>query len=818
MYTLFADILVPLALPQKLTYGIPSEMQDMCQIGYRVIVPVGNKLYTGIIQNIHTEGPQNYRVKPIEELLDEAPIVHVHQLQFWEKMARYYLCTEGEVMKAALPAGLKLESDTRYALCIDELPHEGISDEEYLLLEAMQNKGEIDISDAQQILQKKQVQKHIKSLVEKGFVEDFKEIEKRYKPKWVTYITIHPEFAEGDGLDAAFKKVEKAAKQCEVFMGFLHQSGWYTGGAKKMKQLDLSKSVENGAPAIKALIKKGIFIEQNEIESRLNFGEIDTKNAVELSQAQQQSYQEIKKGFEQNKPVLLHGITGSGKTEIYIKLIAESIAEGKQVLYLLPEIALTLHLIERIKAHFPGQVAIYHSRFGQNERVEVWNNFLNNETYKIVLGARSALFLPFKNLGLIIVDEEHDSSYKQQDPAPRYHARDFSIVLGNSYGANVLLGSATPSYESFYNCETGKYVKSELKERFSQVDLPEIIPVSLIESRKNNEMKSLFSETLLRHIQECLDKKEQVILFQNRRGFSSRLECDDCGNVPYCAHCDIALTYHKSRHELKCHLCGYMMPLPKECEACKSTKLTLKGFGTEQVEEELQLLMPEIRIARLDWDIATRKNAYHQVIQAFENREIDILVGTQMVTKGLDFDHVGLVGVLNADALLHFPDFRANEKAYQLLTQVAGRAGRRNKKGTVIIQTNSPKHPVIQQVIAHDYIDLYKSEMPERAEWNYPPYARIIRIGIRHKDYGQAMELSRVFNLMLRSSFSDRVLGPETPFVGRVRNYHIRQFMLKIKQNENQAKAKEILINICRQLAFETGIKNYKLDIDVDTY
>lgn len=817
MFTHYADIIVPLALQQTLSYGIPADMHGNIVAGSRVIVPVGNKSYTGIVAAIHQKNPTEYKVKAIEELLDNEPIVHHNQLRFWKKMAGYYMCTPGEVMKAALPAGLKLESETRYSLVKNDFTPENVNDEEYLLLEAIQNNGSIDINDAQQILQKKQIQKHLKSLVEKGLIEDFKEIEKRYKPKQVPYIKLHPNFEEGS-LDQAFSLVEKAAKQTDVLMGFLHKSGFYSNGPKTIKKSELAQITENAGTAINAMLKKGVFIEELKEESRLNFGLSNQKSGVELSPAQTQSFSEVKTAFELNKPVLLHGITGSGKTEIYIKLIQETLAQGKQVLYLLPEIALTLHLIERIKAHFPGQVAVYHSRFGQNERVEVWNNFLKNQTYKIVLGARSALFLPFKNLGLIIVDEEHDSSYKQQDPAPRYHARDFSLVLAQEFSAQVILGSATPSFESEHNCELGKYAKVTLNERYSQVSLPEIIPVSLIEARKNDEMKSLFSETLLKHIQTCLDNHEQIILFQNRRGFSSRIECDDCGYVPYCENCDIALTYHKSKHELKCHLCGYMMPLPKECNACRSTKMTLKGFGTEKIEDELQILLPNSRIARLDWDIATRKNAYHQVIQAFENREIDILVGTQMITKGLDFDHVGLVGVLNADSLLHFPDFRANEKAYQLLTQVAGRAGRRNKIGKVILQTNNPKHRVLQYVLEHNYKGFYETELEERKEWKYPPFARIIRIGLRHKDYGQVMELSRVFDLMLKGTFKERVLGPETPLVGRVRNYHIRQFYLKIGQDENQQKAKELLGELARKLAFETGIKSYKLDIDVDCY
>ena len=818
MYTQFADIILPLAIPQTLSYGIPDEMQPHIVPGSRVIVPVGNKSYTGIVAEIHRQNPTQYQVKPIEELLDQNPVIHPNQLLFWKKMAQYYMCTLGEVMKAALPAGLKLESETRYSLCVSDFSKLNISDESYLLLEAIQQSGSIDLKDAQQILQKKQVQKHLKQLVEEGLIEDYKEIEKRYKPKKIAYIHLAPEYEGEENLEKAFALIARAAKQTDVLMGFLSKVGFTGQGPKSVKKSELSKLSENASTAIQALLKKGIFEEELREESRLNFGENSSKGAVTLSPLQTQTYVEIKSAFEKAKPVLLHGITGSGKTEIYIRLIADALAEGKQVLYLLPEIALTLHLIERIKAYFPGQVAIYHSRFGQNERVEVWNNFLNNGDYKIVLGARSSLFLPFKNLGLIIVDEEHDSSYKQQDPAPRYHARDFSMVLAKEFGAQVIMGSATPSFESVYNCEKGKYVRVELKERYSQVALPEIVTVSLIEARKKEEMKSLFSENLLQEIQSCLDAKEQVILFQNRRGFSSRLECDDCGHVPYCENCDIALTYHKSRHELKCHLCGYMMPLPKECIACRSTKLTLKGFGTEKIEDELQILMPVARIARLDWDIATRKNAYHQVIQAFENREIDILVGTQMITKGLDFDHVGLVGVLNADALLHFPDFRANEKAFQLLTQVAGRAGRRNKVGKVILQTNNPAHPVIQYVLSHDYDGFYRNEIEERREWNYPPFSRIIRISLRHRDYGQVMELSRVLDLMLKATFKERVLGPETPWVGRIRNYHIRQFYLKIGQSENHQKAKELLGEISRQLAFETGIKSYKLDLDVDVY
>ncbi|MBL0911350.1 MAG: primosomal protein N' [Bacteroidia bacterium] len=817
MADLFADIIVPLALPQTLTYRVPEEFAPVAECGQRVIVPVGTRLYTGIIWRLHDREPQGFKVKALYDLLDRQPIVQPQQLQFWEIMARYYLCTMGEIMKAALPAGLKLESETHYALSVDEIPEAELDDDEYLLLEAMQNNGEITLEDGQKILQRKSVVRVFKKLIERGWVEDRQEIEKRYKPKQVRIIELHPDMQNDTRLREVMDGLGRAKKQSDVLLAFLHHSGYYTGGPGKVNATVLLSAVDGASAALKALVKKEIFTETLQQESRLKFGSKDRREKPELSAAQAQALAETEKGFAENKPVLLQGVTGSGKTEIYIRLIEKALAEGKQVLYLLPEIALTMHLIERVKEHFPGQVAVYHSRFGQNERVEVWNNFLQNGSYKIVLGARSALFLPYHDLGLIIVDEEHDASYKQQDPAPRYQARDFALVLAARYQAQVILGSATPSLESYYNTQNGKYRLVELKERYSRVQLPEIVLENIREAQRKKEMYSLFSKNLLENIKERLKNKEQVILFQNRRGFSARMECEDCGNVPYCPHCDVALTYHKSKNELKCHLCGYMTPLLTQCPACKSPKITLKGFGTEKVEDELQIFLPDARIARLDWDVATRKNAYHQILAAFEAREINILVGTQMITKGLDFDHVGLVGVLNADSLLHFPDFRSNERAFQLLTQVAGRAGRREKPGRVIIQTAQPENAILQFVLAHDYTGFYKHELEERRSLHYPPFYRIMRIVLRHKDEATVQSLAGNLAALMGPVFGNRVLGPESPHIARVRNLHIRHIYLKISNEESQARAKEVLARLVNRLQTESGIRNFRIDVDVDT-
>lgn len=817
MAALFADIIVPLALPQTLSYALPPEMHSGLTIGMRVIVPVGTRLYTGIIWRIHTRAPEGFRVKAVQEILDKKPVVHEQQLQFWEKMAGYYMCTMGEVMKAALPAGLKLESETRYAMTADEIPQEGLSDDEYLLLEAMQNNGQITMEDGQKILQRRSVIPVFKKLIERGLAEDRQEIEKRYKPRQVRILQLHPDMQDDARLKELLDTLGKARKQSDVLMAFLHHSGYYTGGPGKVDASVILKAVESSSAAVKALVKKGVLTETLQQESRLRFGTSAERSKPTLSEPQNEALIQIQKGFAQAKPVLLHGITGSGKTEVYIRLIEETLAQGKQVLYLLPEIALTMHLIERIKEHFPGQVAVYHSRFGQNERVEVWNNFLENGPYKIVLGARSALFLPYSNLGLVIVDEEHDASYKQQDPAPRYHARDFALVLAAGCEARVLLGSATPSLESYHNARQGKYLLAELKERYSRVPLPVVELENLRDAYRRKEMYSLFSKNLLENIKERLKNKEQVILFQNRRGFSARMECEDCGNVPYCPHCDVALTYHKSRNELRCHLCGYMSALPTQCPACRSPKITLKGSGTEKVEDELQIFLPEARIARLDWDVASRKNAYHQVLSAFEARETDILVGTQMITKGLDFDHVGLVGVLNADALLHFPDFRASERAFQLLTQVAGRAGRRETPGKVIIQTSQPENRILQFVLQHDYDGFYAYETEERRQLHYPPYYRILRIVLRHKDEHTVQALVGSLAALMGPVFGNRALGPESPHIARVRNLYIRHIYLKIGPGESQARAKEILTQLLLRLQTESGVKNFRADVDADT-
>lgn len=820
-FGLYVDVVLPLALRYTLTYEADPSRPELVRPGMRVVVPLkAGKLYTGVVWRVHDERPEGYEVKPVTDYLDTEPVMLPHMQQFWETLARYYLATLGEVMTVALPAGLKLESKSRFVLKPDtEIDHSLLTDREYLLVEAMELQGGVSVEDAEKILGIKQVRKYFKMLVDRGLVVPEHEMEERYRPRMVKYYRLMPGYLEEEALQKAFSSLGRAVKQTEALTSFIFLSGHFSGDIQPVSRVQLMQAVEGAAPAIKALVKKEILEEFETEEHRISLGETkDGNDLPRLTEGQQAALDKARTVFTQNKPALLFGVTGSGKTEIYIHLIREALDKGKQVLYLLPEIALTTQLIERLKRIFPGRVGVYHSKFNENERVEVWNRVLKKDGFDIVLGARSALFLPFSDLGLVVVDEEHEHSYKQYDPAPRYQARDFALVLAGLHGSPVILGSATPSLESYHNAMNRKYGLIRLPERFGKSVLPEVTVVDLAEARKKKEVRSHFTVNLLTAVEEAVQQKEQAILFRNRRGFSLLLECRDCGHVPQCVNCDISLTYYKTIHQLRCRYCGYMAQVPPKCPACGSTALDMQGYGTEKIEEELNLLYPEWRIARLDLDTTRRKNAYAQILGGFADRQTDVLVGTQMVSKGLDFDHVSVVGIVNADEMLSIPDFRANEKAFQLMTQVAGRAGRREKQGSVIVQTYKPDHYVIRRMIAHDAEGFLGEEAHFRKEFSYPPFTKLIRITIRHSDRDYALRAAQAMAGELRAVFKHRVLGPEPPGVGRIRNKFIFDILLKFDIKENLSEAKRLITRCADWLHTHPHHRSADLLFDVDPY
>lgn len=817
----YVDVVLPLALRHTLTYEVEAARAEQARPGMRVVVPLkAGKLYTAIVWRVHDERPQGYEVKPVVDYLDTEPVILPHMQPFWENMARYYLATLGDVMTVALPAGLKLESKARFVLKKDtEIDHTALTDREFLLVEAMELQGGISVEDAEKILGLKHVRKYFKMLIDRGLVLSEHELEERYKPRMVKYYRLAPDYRTEEALQPVFESIGRAVKQTEALTSFLVLSDHFTGESKPVSRAKILQKAEGATPALKALVKKGILEEFESEEHRIELGAVENGNDLpELTPLQNKALDEIRGFFDRQKPVLLFGITGSGKTELYIHLIREALDKGKQVLYLLPEIALTTQLIERLKRIFPGRVGVYHSKFNENERVEVWNRVLNRNGFDIVLGARSALFLPFADLGLVVVDEEHEHSYKQYEPAPRYHARDFALVLAQLHHAPVILGSATPSLESYHNALAHKYGLVRLTERFGASVLPRIVPVDLRDARKNKELRSHFTVNLLRAAEEAIQQKEQAILFRNRRGFSLALECRDCGHVPQCVNCDISLTYYKTIHQLRCRYCGYMTQVPSHCKVCGAAALEMQGYGTEKVEEELNLLYPDWKIGRLDMDTTSRKNAYAQILGDFADRQTDVLVGTQMVSKGLDFDHVSLVGIINADEMLSIPDFRANEKAFQLMTQVAGRAGRRAKQGLVIVQTYKPTHYVIQRLLEHDVDGFLQEEALFRQEFHYPPYTKLIRITLRHTDREYALRAAQALAGELHNIFKQRVLGPEPPGVGRIRNKYLFDILLKFEVHENLAGAKLLIAKCTDWLTTHPHHRSANVLFDVDPY
>lgn len=816
--TKYADVILPLPLANVYTYTIPEEFQKEIKTGMRVTVPVKNKIYTGIVYSIHLLKPTEYETKDIHSILDNKAIIRRPQLQFWEWISNYYQSFLGDVYKAALPSGLKLESETQVMLCEDfELLENNFSNKEWTVLDALGKNNALSVKDLEKQLGLKNALPILKSLLEKDAVAIHEKLVESYKPKKEDYVRLHTDFHDEENLRRAFDILGKAKKQLDLLMFFLDVSHSF----KQKSTLEISRKTllsESGfnATHLKGLCDKGILAIYTKDVGRLDLSVIETQERHELNKFQSKAYGEILDNFRRKNVVLLHGVTSSGKTEIYIHLIEDMLKAGRQVLYLLPEIALTSQLTARLKRVFGNKLGVYHSKFPDAERVEIWNNLLNDKAYQVILGVRSSVFLPFRDLGLVIVDEEHENTYKQFDPAPRYHARNAAIMLAHMHGGKVLLGSATPSIESYNNALTGKFGLVELFQRHEEIALPQIIAVDTKELRRKKQMKSMYSPLLLEKIQLALDNKEQVILFQNRRGYAPYIECNSCGFIPKCKNCDVSLTVHKAFRALTCHYCGYTETIPTKCTACGHDKIDSKGVGTERIEDEIQELFPQARIARMDLDTTRTKTAYERIIDDFEKQKVDILVGTQMISKGLDFEHVSLVGILNADNMLNYPDFRAHERAFQLMAQVSGRAGRKNKQGTVILQTTDVKHPIIQQVIANDYKSMFRLQMQERELFKYPPYYRLIYIQMKHRDVQICNKAAAQMAKDLREVFGFRVLGPDNPPITRIQNLFIKRIVLKIEAEASNEEAKKLIHEASEKIQSLDLFKSLQIQLDVD--
>lgn len=824
----FVEVILPLSLAKTFTYSVSETEFQFIKKGMRVTVPFGkSKIYTALVIEIHNNTPALYEAKEIHQILDHFPIVTEFQIDHWKWIADYYMCAIGDVYRNAMPSALLLESETLITSKSDVFIDESLlSDDEYLIYKALQQQSSLKVQEIISILNKKNVFPVIQKLIDKNILVLQEEVQESYKPKLVRYIRLHEKYSTDDGLKGLLEILKNANKQKEVVLNYFQLSasentrGKAEGAlAKPISVKQLVETAQTTPSIVKALVEKEIFEEYYVQEDRVNFSGNAREGELQLSNAQQKAFESIKENWEKKAVCLLHGITSSGKTEIYIKLIEEYLTIGKQVLYLLPEIALTAQLVSRLRKHFGNKVAVFHSKYNNNERVEVWNQVLSNaDKAQIVIGARSALFLPFRDLGLVVVDEEHEQTFKQSDPAPRYHARDAAIVLANAHKAKVLLGSATPSIESYYNAKADKFGFVEISERFGKISLPEIELIDLKDKYFRKKMNGHFSDVLIEEITAALSLGEQVILFQNRRGYSPVIECISCGHVPHCQSCDVSLTYHKNKNQLRCHYCGYSIAKPSHCHACHSIDLTTKGLGTEQIELELSSIFPKAKTGRMDQDTTRGKFGYEKIIDSFKNREIDILVGTQMLAKGLDFDNVNLVGVMNADTMLHLPDFRAFERAFQMMTQVAGRAGRSEKKGKVIIQTYNVNHNTIQQVTNNDYAGMYKEQLYDRQIYKYPPYFRIIKVTLKQRDFNKLKEGATWLYQVLSQNLGMPVLGPEEPAISRIRNEYIRTIIIKIPQNTSIGNTKKTIQKILNSFEAVPQYRAIKVTVNVDFY
>ena len=819
---MYADLILPLALPETLTYSVPSEFIDDIAIGCSVVVPLRNKMYSAIVQKLYEDEPKPYIVKPIISIVDKNPIVNQQQLEFWKWIAEYYMCSIGEVMTAALPSGLKMQSQTQISLSDLYNGEVDVTEREAELYSIIEDCKNITL---QQLIKKsgrKTIIPMLKTMLEKNLICIDENIKSSYKPKTEILVKLSVTIKNEDELNVVIDSLKRAKEQQKLLLHYLSLMPIidFETPLKIAKTL-LIKSASSNTTILQACIKKQIFETENHEIGRISTEKINTQKPSELSDEQQLALSEINNCFENKNTVLLHGITSSGKTEVYFKLIEAQLKLNKQVLFLLPEIALTQQLLARLKKVFGNEVGIYHSKYSENERVEVYNNILGNrmlqqQKYSIIIGARSALFLPFNNLGLIIVDEEHDSSYKQHDTMPFYNARDAAIVLAQMHGAKTLLGSATPSIESYYNAKKGKFGLVKLSKRFGNVPLPNVETVNILRAYAKKQMNGHFTKQLLDAMFTALCNNEQIILFQNRRGFAPYLQCDDCGEIPRCKQCNVSLTYHKRTNDLRCHYCGYTINLYSTCKSCGSEKLNKKGIGTEKIEEELKTIFPKARTAIFDTDSMRTRNAYIKTISQFENHEIDILVGTQMISKGLDFDNVSVVGILNADNMLNFLDFRAHERAFQLMMQVGGRAGRREKTGRVLIQTFNPQNKIIRDVVDNNYESFFARQITERRDFCYPPFFRLINITLKHYNVNVLNEAAHEIANYMRNFFGDFVLGPEHPAIDKIQNKFISAILLKIDRKTSLPKTKKMLQQCIQQTQSQQKYKSISVEIVVD--
>lgn len=821
MQQVYAEVILPLPLHSTFTYHIPDTLSDKIKVGHRVIVPFGRKkYYTAIVTSISPIKPDGYEVKDITMSLDGYSIVKHPQLKFWEWISEYYLCSIGDVYKAALPAGLKVESETFIELNSDyeEPDSDRLNEREAIVCQLLDHSGRMTPAEIERKTGFRNVEAIASNLLEKGAIIISEKLMERYRSRRETYVKLTVPQGNNDAIHSAFDMVKNAKKQETVLLALLELSGFTRkdSPAKEVSRAELLERTGLTAPIITAMAQKGIVeIYKKEI-NRFKYSGLVNGQLPSLSDAQMQALDEIHRSFSVNDISLLHGVTSSGKTEIYIRLIDYVLQHGNQVLYLVPEIALTTQLTRRLQRVFGNKVMIYHSKFSDNERVDIWKKLLDSNEPCVVIGARSSVFLPFNHLGLVIVDEEHESSYKQYDPAPRYNARDAATVLASMHGAKTLLGSATPSIETYYKTQTGRYGLITLSERYEGVQLPDIEIIDMNTARKRHTVSGTFSDRTKLLARETLKRGEQVIFFHNRRGFAPLARCKQCGWVPKCEHCDVSLTYHRRFNELVCHYCGKSYQLPTLCPTCKEPGIEILGYGTERVEDEVETIFPDTKIARMDLDTTRNKDGYENIIEDFSQRKSQILVGTQMVTKGLDFEGVSLVGVLNADTIINFPDFRSTERAFNMLEQVAGRAGRRNTRGLVAVQTTQPTHHILSFLTSHNYIGFYNNEIEERRNFNYPPFTRLIYIYLKHRDINILTEMAAIYGNKLRELFGTRVFGPEEPLVSRIQSLYIRKIMLKIEVQASMKKVKGILRDTFEQMHQHPRMKGIIIYYDVD--
>lgn len=821
MQQYFAEVLLPLPLNNTFTYQIPDDMVNRLKIGFRVIVPFGRKkYYTAIVTAITNIRPGDYEIKNISLILDDYPIIRHPQLKFWNWIAEYYLCTTGDVYKAAVPAGLKVESETFIELNSDfeESADNRLNERETIICQLLDHSGRMTPSEIEKKTGFKNVEAIVSRLLEREAIIISEKLVERYRSRKEAYVRLNIKPGDNEAMHLAFDKVHNAKKQETALLALIELTRFNraTTQPKEVTRAELLERSGVTTPILKALADKGIIeIYKKEI-NRFRYNGLVAGELPKLSKPQSEALANIHRSFIDKNITLLHGVTSSGKTEIYIHLISYVLRQGNQALYLVPEIALTTQLTHRLQKVFGDKVIIYHSKFSDNERVDIWKRMLSTPEPCVVIGARSSVFLPFSNLSLVIVDEEHESSYKQQDPAPRYNARDAATVLASMYGAKTLLGSATPSVDTYHKATTGKYGLVTLSERYEGVQLPTIEIIDMNLARRKRETDGTFASRTRSLANEALTRNEQVIFFLNRRGYAPMALCKQCGWVPKCENCDVSLTYHRRFNQLICHYCGATHPLPNACPACKEPGVEVVGYGTERVEDEVTAAFPDAKISRLDLDTTRNKDGYENIIEEFSKRRSQILVGTQMVTKGLDFDGVSLVGVINADSIINFPDFRSNERAFNMLEQVAGRAGRRNTRGIVAVQTTQPSNPILTHLANHDYYGFYEMEIEERQRYNYPPFTRLIYIYLKHRDNDTLTELSVIYSNKLRGLFGTRVFGPEEPMIARIQSLYIRKIMLKIEINASMTKVKNILRNLFETMHEDPRMKGLIIYYDVD--